>query len=242
MRKIYNIIFITVLVVGIISSAIGIGKFIEIKRENAELKRSISLYEEYIDDLEVDSASKDRYIGVLEQKNDSLAKSAETYKAKVLEYEKEKKEQSRSSETTLKADSGFRSWMPYTAIASGTPQYEVVHKASPNEYGILEYEGCAVVAVGFGWNLDIGDKAIVTTDKGSYKIVVGDWKAKCDTDSTNKVTLSNGCVVEFIVDRNSLAQCIKSSGSVASVDKYAGKVKSISHWEDTNGNHVNILK
>ena len=80
MRKIYNIIFITVLVSGIISSAIVIGKLIEIKRENAELKRSISIYEEYIDDLEVDSASKDKYIEVLEQKNDNLAKSAETYK------------------------------------------------------------------------------------------------------------------------------------------------------------------
>ena len=146
--------------------------------------------------------------------------------AKYREQQPEKQNKSKSSQPSS-LDTGFRSWMPYTALASGTSQYNVIHKASPNKYGILEYEERAVVAVGFGWGLKIGDTATVTTTNGTYKIVVGDWKARCDTDDSNKVTTSNGCVVEFIVDRNSLDQRIKTSGSVASINKYSGKVLDI---------------
>lgn len=176
------------------------------------------------------------YITTLEKKNDECESRVATYKDKCIDYESRiKKHQneerstknSKSSKGNLSLDTGFRSWMPYTALRSGTPQYKVVHMASPNEYGILECKGRAVVALGTGWGFTIGDTATIHTTNGSFKIVVGDWKANCDTDASNKVTVSNGCVAEFIVDRSRLAGCIRTSGSVASVSKYSGKVTSI---------------
>lgn len=201
-------------------------------------------YETQLDKLKSQVDTDKDYIEKLEIKNDTYAKSAQKYKVKVTEYEREKAnekaETAKASKTssshfgnTLSADTGFRSWMPFTALATGTPQYNVSSQARPNGYGILEYEGRAVVAVGFGWGLTIGDTATVTTTNGSFKIVVGDWKANCDTDATHKVTTANGCVVEFIVDRSCLASCIKTSGSVASVNKYAGKVLNIT-YDGTN--------
>lgn len=175
------------------------------------------------------------YITTLEKKNDECESRVATYKDKCIDYEsrikkhqnEERSKNSKSSKGNLSRDTGFRSWMPYTALRSGTPQYKVVHIASPNEYGILECKGRAVVALGTGWGFTIGDTATIHTTNGSFKIVVGDWKANCDTDASNKVTVSNGCVAEFIVDRSRLAGCIRTSGSVASVSKYSGKVTSI---------------
>lgn len=175
------------------------------------------------------------YITTLEKKNDECESRVATYKDKCIDYEsKIKKYQNegksknfKSSKGNLSLDTGFRSWMPYTALRSGTPQYKVVHMASPNKYGVLEYKGRAVVALGTGWGFTIGDTATIHTTNGSFKVVVGDWKANCDTDASNKVTVSNGCVAEFIIDRSCLAGCIRTSGSVASVSKYSGKVTSI---------------
>lgn len=242
--KINRVTIVAILIVAIIS--IGIGKLIvscskyknEIENNLvtiAELEENIESYTIELDSLKTKKNDLEAYNKVLNDKNDELSVKNEKYKEQLNKYEEslskyeqqEKASRSNHSGQVSSLDTGFRSWMPYTALRSGTSQYKVVHMASVNEYGILEYDDRAVVAVGFGWGLTIGETATVTTTNGSYKIVVGDWKAKCDTDSTNKVTTSNGCVVEFIVDRNSLTNCIKTTGSVSSVSKYSGKVLSI---------------
>ena len=232
MKKKDKILFWAIMIlVGIAITFVGIS-FKNMGSKIKKLEQEISYYESYTEELETNSSKREDYIYTLELKNDELAYAAEKYKNELANYEKQEKEQaavkaSASTSSELANDSGFRSWMPYTALATGTPQHKVISKANPNEYGILEYDGCAVVAVGFGWGLDIGDCATVTTTNGTFKIVVGDWKAKCDTDTANKVTTANGCVVEFIVDREQLASAIKRSGNVASVAKYSGKVISI---------------
>jgi hypothetical protein len=130
--------------------------------------------------------------------------------------------------TYLSKDSGFRSWMPYTAITqTSSLQYKVVRLATPDSNGLLKIDDKVVVALGTGWSLNVGDTAKVVTEFGEFDIVVGDIKADCHTDSANKVTLHNGCVVEFIVDQSTLDSQIKVSGNVASLDQYRGRVLSI---------------
>lgn len=132
-------------------------------------------------------------------------------------------------------DSGFRSWMPYTAITDkSSKQYKVVHMATPGFHGILSINEEVVVAVGTGWNVSIGDEIKIITEKGSYYAVVGDYKANKDTDETNKITTSNGCAVEFIVSKSDLDSKILKTGTVSTIDEYSGKVLNI----ESTGNNV----
>ena len=235
--KVNKITIILLLIITVVSVCIGklIVTCVNYKEIINQDITTISNLEEQVEDTVISKNSLEQCIKTLDSKNEELSIKNVKYKEQLHKYETELakyKEQSEEQNKTksrqvLSLDTGFRSWMPYTALTSGTEQYNVVHKASPNKYGVLEYDNRAVVAVGFGWNLKIGDTATVTTTNGTYKIIVGDWKAKCDTDNSNKVTTSNGCVVEFIVDRNSLDQRIKTSGSVASINKYSGKVLDI---------------
>lgn len=222
---------LVILFLGVMTYELNVNN--KLLNQNKEFAHTINMLDEEVESLQNQLNVNNEYIKVLEDKNDELSNKNIEYKNKLIDcesklekYQKEDKI-SKSSSGVSSLDTGFRSWMSYTALRSGTSQYKVVHMASANKYGILEYEGRAVVAVGFGWGLKIGDTATVTTTNGTYKIVVGDWKARCDTDDSNKVTTSNGCVVEFIVDRNSLDQRIKTSGSVASINKYSGKVLDI---------------
>lgn len=223
---------LVILFLGVMTYELNVNN--KLLNQNKEFAHTINMLDEEVESLQNQLNVNNEYIKVLEDKNDELSNKNIEYKnelidceSKLEKYQKEDKISKSSSSGVSSLDTGFRSWMPYTALRSGTSQYKVVHMASANKYGILEYKERAVVAVGFGWGLKIGDTATVTTTNGTYKIVVGDWKARCDTDNSNKVTTSNGCVVEFIVDRNSLDQRIKTSGSVASINKYSGKVLDI---------------
>lgn len=125
-------------------------------------------------------------------------------------------------------DSGFRSWMSYRRITSlSSPQYRVVSMSRTNSEGLREIDGRVLVAIGTGWGLNVGDTATICTDKSSYEVVIGDIKSDSHTDSTNKVTKVNGCVVEFIVDSPKLPDCVKVSGTISSIPKYAGIVTDI---------------
>lgn len=159
--------------------------------------------------------------------------------SELSEQLKEEKSQSETPQGTSTAesytprdysyyDTGFRSWMSSSAITdTGSSQYKVVSLAETDSNGLLVIDGKPVVALGSGWSLRVGDTARVTTDKTTYDVVVGDIKADSHTDSSCKVTVHNGCVVEFVVDSSALNSQIRISGNVATLSQYRGKVLSI---------------
>jgi len=196
--------------------------------KNSSLEESIKRQETRITRLEELNKSLTSENKALKDKNEELSVSYLEGNDKLKEYEKQIKKFKESTATqAVASDKGFRSWMPYTAISASSKQGSIVAQASPNEYGILEIDGRACVAIGTGWGLSLGDTATVYTKNGSYDIIVSDIKADAHTDSTRKITVHNGCVVEFIVDTSCLDSRISVSGSVASISKYAGIVTDI---------------
>lgn len=125
--------------------------------------------------------------------------------------------------------SPFKSYMDYRTITStGSLQYKLQQQAnSVNGFRMLG--GRYMIALGSAFG-KVGDHVTIVLESGvSIPCIIGDIKADHHTDSSNKVHLSDGSIIEFIVDTESLSNKIKSTGdcSYAEHINLQGRVKSI---------------
>lgn len=119
---------------------------------------------------------------------------------------------------SVPGNSGFKSYMPYTAITlKNSPQYKLQHQyAYTGNYGIRQVNGRYCIALGTYYSKQIGTEIDLILKNGVViPCILSDLKADRDTDSGNKVTLHNGCVAEFIVDRSSLYRMAKRMGDIS---------------------------
>ena len=113
--------------------------------------------------------------------------------------------------------SGFKSYMPYTAITSkSSPQYKLQQIAYTGTYGIRQYDNRYCVAIGTAFNADVGTYFDLILANGTViPCIVADIKADRHTDSNNMVTIANGCLTEFIVDSSTLNKNAKRMGDIS---------------------------
>lgn len=115
--------------------------------------------------------------------------------------------------------SGYKSWMPYTAITSiSSPQYLLQNEyAYTGTYGIRQINGRYCVAIGSHFTEDIGQYFDLILENGTViPCILADQKADEDTDSDGIFTLYNGCATEFIVDVDNLNYAAKRDGDISS--------------------------
>jgi hypothetical protein len=120
-------------------------------------------------------------------------------------------------EVVIEQSSSFKSYMPYTAITSKTSkQYELSQLCTTNELGLRIIQDRFCVAVGTTVTSEIGTYIDVVLKNGTIiSCVVGDVKANVHTNSDNITTSTNGCVCEFIIDKETLPRKIKRSGNIS---------------------------
>lgn len=113
--------------------------------------------------------------------------------------------------------SGFKSYMPYTAITSkNSAQYKLQKIAYTGTYGIRQYDGRYLVAIGTAFNAKVGTYFDLILNNGTIiECVVGDVKADKDTCSRNMITRANGCLTEFIVSNNDLDRNARKMGDIS---------------------------
>ena len=117
-------------------------------------------------------------------------------------------------------NSGWKSWMPYTAItARGTRQYTLQYNyAYTGNYGIRQINDRYCVALGSYFGVSIGQYFDLILENGDIiPCIMADAKANIHTDYLNATTMANGCMSEFIVDRGALDRNALSSGTIGSV-------------------------
>ena len=91
---------------------------------------------------------------------------------------------------------------------------DLIAKAATDENGLRKIDDYYCVAMGTHYG-KVGDKLYIETDEGAcWKVILADIKSDKHTDSTNSYTLSNGCMMEFIVDTRQMPGPIKRSGTV----------------------------
>lgn len=112
----------------------------------------------------------------------------------------------------------FKSWMDFRAITSRTSrQWYLQQLAHTDDLGFRRIDDLYMVAVGtYFLEYGVGDVFEVTLSSGIvFRAVAGDVKSDEHTDPTNRFTLHNGCMLEFIVDRPYMDDMARRMGDMS---------------------------
>lgn len=128
--------------------------------------------------------------------------------------------------------SEVKTYMGYTAVTSkNSPQYKLLNSEScytDPATGLRMVDGRYCIAVGTAYCSTIGTKIdLVLSDGSVVKCILGDVKADCDTDPTNRFHATDGSVAEFIVDNNVFKKVKDSSGTVNWVPGLSGSIQKV---------------
>lgn len=129
----------------------------------------------------------------------------------------------------------FKSYMDYRTLSDKTSlQYDLQQQAYTNSLtGIRMINDRYLIAVGSYYTTEIGVYLDVILENGTViQCVLGDVKNDNHTDLTNRQN-SNGSVVEFIVDINTLNSVVKQQGDISYVNEdFEGEIDSIYVYYD----------
>ena len=123
----------------------------------------------------------------------------------------------------------FKSYMDYRVFDERWTPYQLQQKAYTDERGFRRIDDYYMIAIGTGWDVNVGEKVLVVlADGSSFKAIMGDTKSDNHTDpETHKVTVApnpDGSVIEFIVDKNKIVKHIGNTGNIATLDEFKGAV------------------
>ena len=131
---------------------------------------------------------------------------------------------------TVPITSGFKSYMPYTAITNkASKQFKLQQMASDGTYGIRTVNNRYCVAIGTAFNAQVGTYFdMILANETVISCIVSDIKADKHTDKNNMITVSNGCLTEFIVNSNILDRNAKRMGDISyCCDEWNSRVEKI---------------
>lgn len=125
----------------------------------------------------------------------------------------------------------FKSYTNYRLLSKSSSQWNKIqcHKdAYTDENGLRKVGDYYCVAMGSYYSSRLGDTFEITTEGGTFRVVLCDFKANQHTDSTNRYTTHNGCVIEFYVDMDYLDSMARRMGDISYADsKFSGRIINI---------------
>lgn len=119
------------------------------------------------------------------------------------------------------SNSGFKSYMEYTVFSSSSSQHRLQQIAVTGQYGIRMVNGrfCSAIGTHFFGNASIGQYFDIVLENGTIiECVLADVKSDAHTDANHIMTVHNGCVSEFVVDKSQLHDMARQMGNVSYVD------------------------
>ena len=131
---------------------------------------------------------------------------------------------------TVPITSGFKSYMPYTAITNkASKQFKLQQMASDGTYGIRTVNNRYCVAIGTAFNAQVGTYFdLILANETVISCIVSDIKADKHTDKNNMITVSNGCLTEFIINSSALDRNAKRMGDISyCCDEWNSRVEKI---------------
>lgn len=136
--------------------------------------------------------------------------------------------------TIPKNGGSFKSYTNYKLLNKKSPQWKKIQSiAYTDNNGLRKVDKYYCVAMGSFYSKKLGDTFKITTENGSFYIIICDFKDDDDTDNSNRYTKENGCITEFYVDNKKLSPKVKRMGSVSyASDKFKGKIKKIEKLEN----------
>ena len=124
----------------------------------------------------------------------------------------------------------FKSYMDCKYITDeSSAQYQLKYEYLSSASGIMIVEDRYVIALGSYYTTEIGCRVDLVMENGEVvRCIVGDCKADCHTDSTNRQHSVDGSVVEFIVCTDNLSDKVRAMGDISYADpRLMGEIASI---------------
>lgn len=97
----------------------------------------------------------------------------------------------------------FKSYMSYRMTTDTTSkQYDILYNyAYSGNYGIMMVEDRYCVAMGLGFNIEVGDYVDLFLENGNIiPCIISEVKSNSHTDGNRMTTIANGCISEFVID------------------------------------------
>lgn len=119
---------------------------------------------------------------------------------------------------SVPANRGFKSYMGYKTLTNKSSwQYKLQQSyAITGNYGIRMVNNRYCIAVGSHFQTSIGQYLDLVLENGTIiPCIMADLKADIHTDNSNIVTLHNGCVSEFVIDKDMLHRTAKKMGDIS---------------------------
>lgn len=195
--------------------------------EDNEIK--ITTLETDIDELQLDRDKLRIIINELEVENDKL-------KSEISKRERVVNSTSRGQVLSVPDHDEIKTVMDWRKITNvNSEQYKLQRQENvytEKETGLRKIGDKFIVALGYGYGEYIGQEFEITMENGFvFGAILGDFKAKKDTDPTNRVH-NDGSIIEFIVEQDLLEKAIKLNNvQNSTVYNFKGKVKSIKRME-----------
>lgn len=122
----------------------------------------------------------------------------------------------------------FKSYTDYKCLSKSSKQWQLQEKAYTDENGLRKIGDAYLVALGSYYGTTLGTEYTVTLSNGSvFEIILCDCKKDIHTDSENRYTIANGCVIEFYVDSSILPSRVRTMGTISAIPFFSGSVVSI---------------
>ena len=181
-----------------------------------------------------DAQAKDKMqneITTLTQKNNELEKKITECEEKIQTYQKdiEKYKESQQSYQTIQTSVGeFKSYTDYKCLARNSAQWKLQERAYTDGNGLRKIGDAYLVALGSYYGTTLGTRYEVALSNGNtFNIILCDFKKNIHTDKNNKVTLSDGSILEFYVNGDKLPSHVKKLGTISAIPFFQGGVVSI---------------
>ena len=148
----------------------------------------------------------------------TLPKESEVISETLEEIKESEKKELEYKSYSIPKNKGFKSYMGYKTLTNKSSwQYKLQQSyAKTGDYGIRMVEGRYCIAVGSHFKTSIGQYLDLVLENGTViPCIMADLKADIHTDSSNIVTLHNGCVSEFVVDTSVLNRTAKKMGDIS---------------------------
>lgn len=126
----------------------------------------------------------------------------------------------------------FKAYMDYRTITdTDSMQYGLQQMAWTDSHGLRRIGDDYLVAMGTGWLTEgCGERFLVTLESGAqFTVMVGDVKADCHTDATNRYRScgAGANVLEFIVDSQCMTSEARNAGTVSVYAELSGNLTNI---------------
>lgn len=123
---------------------------------------------------------------------------------------------------------GIKSYMDYRTITYTPSNQYKLQKVAYTKDGLRMVNDRYCIALGSYYTTKIGQYVDIELENGNViHGILADCKADKDTDSTNRIHATDGSVVEFVVDIESLNYIAKRMGDISYINGWNSKVINI---------------